>query len=75
MRWLCHNKLVQLQHKDRVHKVYEVCQHIHQPKGHNKILIDTISCSEVRLGYIFIMNLDLAIARVEINFGEYLGSR
>jgi hypothetical protein len=52
-----------------------VCWHIRQPKGHDKILIETISCSEGCLGYIFGMNLDLVIAGAEINFGEHLGSR
>jgi hypothetical protein len=69
-----HDKLVQLQHEDRVHEVHEVCQHIRQPKLHDKIFKETISCSEGRLGYIFGTNLDLVIAGVEINLGEHLGS-
>jgi hypothetical protein len=51
-----------------------VCRHIRPPEGHDKILIETISCREDRLGYIFDMDLDLVIVRVEINFGEHLGS-
>jgi hypothetical protein len=51
-----------------------MCQRIGQPKGHDKILIQTISHREGRLGYIFGMNLDLVIARVKINLGEHLGS-
>jgi hypothetical protein len=70
-----HDKLVQLRHKDRVHEVHEVCQCIHQPKGHDKILKDTICCSEGYLWYIFGTNLNLVIAGVEINLGEHLGSR
>jgi hypothetical protein len=70
-----HDKLVQLWHEDRVHEAREVCQRIRQPKRHNKILIETISCTECRIGYIFSMNLDLVIAGAEINFGEHLGSR
>jgi hypothetical protein len=65
-----HDKQVQLRHENRIHEVQEVCRCIHQPKGHDKILIETISCSKRRLGYIFGMNLDLVIAGVEINFGE-----
>jgi hypothetical protein len=70
-----HDKLVQLRHEDKVHEVHEVCWCICQPKRHHKILIETISCSESRLGYIFDMNLDLVTARAEINLGEHLGSR
>jgi hypothetical protein len=69
-----HDKLVQLQHENRVHEIHEVCRCIRQPKGHDKILIETISCSEDCLGYIFVTNLDLVIARAEINFVEHLGS-
>jgi hypothetical protein len=46
-----------------------------QPKGDDKILLETISCSEGHLGYIFGTNIDLVIVRAEINFGEHLGSR
>jgi Zn ribbon nucleic-acid-binding protein len=70
-----HDKLVQLWHEDRVHEVHEVCRCIHQPKGHDKILIETISRCEGHLGYIFGTNLDLVIAGVEINFREHPGSR
>jgi ATP sulfurylase len=67
-----HDKLVQLQHENRVHEVHEECQRICQPKGHDEILIETISCSTCHLGYIFSMNLDLVIAGAEINLGEHL---
>jgi hypothetical protein len=63
-----HNKLVQLRHEDRVHEVHEVCRRICQPKRHNKILIDTVSCREGRPGYIFSTNLDLVVAEAAINF-------
>jgi hypothetical protein len=69
------DKLVQLRHEDRVHEVHEVCQRICQPKRHHKVLIETISSSESRLGYIFSTNLDLVIAGAEINLGEHLCSR
>jgi hypothetical protein len=52
-----------------------MCQRIGQPKGHDKVLIETISRREGHLGYIFGANLDLVIARAEINLGEHLGSR
>jgi hypothetical protein len=52
-----------------------MCWHIRQPKGHDKILIEIISCSESHFGYIFNTNLDLVIAGAKINFGEHLGSR
>jgi hypothetical protein len=68
-----HEKLVQLRYEDRFHEVHEVCWCIRQPKWHNKILIETISCSEGHLGYIFGTNLDSMIARADINFGEHLG--
>jgi hypothetical protein len=70
-----YDKLVQVWHENRVHEVHEVCQRIHQPKGHDKILIETISHCEGYLGYILSTNLDLVIAGAEINFGEHLGSR
>jgi hypothetical protein len=70
-----HEKLVQLQHEIRVHEVHELCWCIRQPKGDDKILLETISCSEGHLGYIFGTNIDLVIVRAEINFGEHLGSR
>jgi hypothetical protein len=70
-----HDKLVQLWHEDKVHEIHEVCRHIHQPKRHHKILIETISCRERRLGYVFSTNLDLVIAGAEINLGEHLCSR
>jgi hypothetical protein len=58
-----------------VHEEHEVCRRIRQPKGHNNILKETISCSEGCLGYIFGTNFDLVIAGVEINLGEHLGFR
>jgi hypothetical protein len=67
-----HYKLVQLQHEDRIHEVHEVSQRICQPKRNHKILIETISCGESCLGYIFGTNLDLVIAEVEINLGEHV---
>jgi hypothetical protein len=70
-----HDKLFQLQHENRVHEVHGVCRHIRLPKRHNNILVETMSCSEGRLGYIFGTNLDLVIVEMEINFGEHLGSR
>jgi hypothetical protein len=51
-----------------------MCQCIGQPKGDDKVLIETISHREGRLGYILSTNLNLVIARAEINLGEYLGS-
>jgi hypothetical protein len=69
-----HDKLVQLRHEDRVHELHEVCQRICQPKRHHKILIETISCREHHLGYVFHTNLDLVIAGAEINLGEHLCS-
>jgi hypothetical protein len=70
-----HDKLVQLRHENRVDEVHEVCHCIRQPKGHDRILIETISRREGHLGYIFGTNLDLVIVGAEINFGEHLGSR
>jgi hypothetical protein len=52
-----------------------MCWHIGQPKRHDTVLIETISHREDHLGYYFGTNLDLVIAEVEINLGEYLGSR
>jgi hypothetical protein len=46
-----------------------MCWRICQSKWHDKILIETISHCEGRLGYIFGVNLDLVIAGAEINFG------
>jgi hypothetical protein len=43
-------------------------------KSYDKIFKEAICCSDGRLGYIFGMNLNLVIARVEINLGEHLGS-
>jgi hypothetical protein len=51
-----------------------VCRCIHQPKRHDKILIKIISRRESRLGDIFITDLNLMIAGVEINVREHLGS-
>jgi hypothetical protein len=70
-----HDKLVKLRHENRVHEIHEVCWRICQSKGHAEILNETISCSEGCLGYIFSTNLDLVIARAEINLGEHLGSQ
>jgi hypothetical protein len=69
-----HVKLVHHWHEDRVHEVHEVCQRIHQPKRHHKILKETISYRERRLGYVFSTNLDFVTAGVEINLGEHLCS-
>jgi hypothetical protein len=44
-------------------------------KGHDKVLIETISHREGHLGYFFGTNLDLVIVRVEIDLREHLGSR
>jgi hypothetical protein len=63
-----HDKLVQLWHEYRVYEVHKVCQRIHQPKRHNKVLIETISCSKGRLGYVFGTNLVLVIAVAEITW-------
>jgi hypothetical protein len=51
-----------------------VCRCICQPKRHNKILIKPVSRRESRLGVIFIADLNLMIARAEIDLGEHLGS-
>jgi hypothetical protein len=52
-----------------------MCWHIGQAKGHDKVLIETISRREVHLGYFFSTNLDLVIAGAEINLREHLDSR
>jgi hypothetical protein len=70
-----HDELVQLRYENRVHELHEMCWHIGQPKGYDKILMETKSHREGHLGYIFGTNLDLVIAGAEINFGEHLGSR
>jgi hypothetical protein len=44
------------------------------PNDMTRYSTEAISHCEGCLGYIFGMNLDLVIARVEINLGEYLGS-
>jgi hypothetical protein len=67
-----HDKLVQLWHENWVNKVHVVCWCICQSKCHDKIFIETISCFEGCLGYIFSTNLNLVISGVEINFGEHL---
>jgi hypothetical protein len=69
-----HDKLVQLWHEDRVHKVHEVCRCIRQSKSLDKIFKETIYCSESYLGYILDTNLDLMVAEAEINLREHLGS-
>jgi hypothetical protein len=69
-----HNKLVQLRHEYRVHEIHEVCQCIHQPKRHEKILIKHVSRRESHLGDIFSMNFNLMVARAEINLREHIGS-
>jgi hypothetical protein len=69
-----HDKLVQLRHEYGVHEVHEVCRCICQPKRHDKILIKPIPHRESRLRDIFITDLNLMIARAEINLGEHLGS-
>jgi hypothetical protein len=51
-----------------------MCWCIGQPKGHDKILIESIPRREGCLGYIFGTNLDLVIPGAEINPGEHLGS-
>jgi hypothetical protein len=51
-----------------------MCRCIGQPKGRDKVLIETISHREGNLGYIFGTNPDLVIARVEFNLGEHLSS-
>jgi hypothetical protein len=57
-----HDKLVQFWYEDRLHELHEVCRHIFQPKRHHKILIETISCRQRHLGYVFRTSLDLVIA-------------
>jgi hypothetical protein len=46
-----------------------------QSKRHNQIFEQPISSGENGLGYILELNSDLLIARFEINFRKYPGSR
>jgi hypothetical protein len=62
-----HNKLVQLFHENRVHQVHEVSGGVGQTKRHHQILVETVSGGESGLWDIFFMDLDLMIARTEVN--------
>jgi hypothetical protein len=63
-----HDKLVQLRHEYKVHQVHEMCMSIGESKRHNQILVQPIPGGEGSLRDIFRMDLDLMIARTEINF-------
>jgi hypothetical protein len=65
-----HHKLIQLGHKHRIHQVHEVCGGIGQAKGHNKILIKTVSCTESCFWNIFQMDFNLMVTRPQINLGK-----
>jgi hypothetical protein len=69
-----HDKVVQLFHENRVHQVHEVSGGIGQTKGHHQILIETVSGGESSLRDIFFIDLNLMIARTEVNLGENLCS-
>jgi hypothetical protein len=62
-----HDKLVQLFHENRVHQVHEVSRGVGQTKGHHQILIKIVSGGESSLWDIFLTDLDLMIARAEVN--------
>jgi hypothetical protein len=69
-----HDKLVQLYHENRVHQVHEVSGGVGRTKRHHQILIKTISGGERSVWDIFFMNLDLMIARKNINLQKDLCS-
>jgi hypothetical protein len=46
-----------------------------QAEGHNKILIETVSCIESSFWNIFRTNFNLMIARPQINLGKDFGFR
>jgi hypothetical protein len=47
-----HYKLIQLFHKHLVHEVHEVGKCIGQSKGHNSVLVQSISCTKSYLWYV-----------------------
>jgi hypothetical protein len=69
-----HNKLVQLRHEFGVHQVYEMCRSIGESKRHKKILIQPVPSGEGSLRNVFRADLDLMIARMEIDLGKDFGT-
>jgi hypothetical protein len=65
-----HHELVQFRHKHRIHQVHEVCGGVGQAEGHNKILIETVSCRESSFWNIFRTNFNLMMTRPQINLGK-----
>jgi hypothetical protein len=58
-----HHELVQFGHEHRIHQVHEVRGGVGQVEGHNKILIETVSCGESSFWNIFMVNFNLMITR------------
>jgi hypothetical protein len=52
-----------------------VCGGVGQAKGHDKILIETVSCRESSFWNIFRENFNLMIARSQINLEKDFGLR
>jgi hypothetical protein len=69
-----HDKLVQLFHENRVHRVHEVSGGVGQTKRHHQIVIKIVSVGESSLWDIFFMDLDLMIARAKVNLQKDLCS-
>jgi hypothetical protein len=65
-----HDKLVQLQHKYRVHQVREICKSIDESKRHNQILIQLVPGGESSFRNVSRTDLDLVRIRTKIDLGE-----
>jgi len=68
-----HHELIQVRFEDPVHKVHKGCQGIGEAKGHHHKLVVSISGMKHSFGYIFILDSELVVPQMEINFGK--GSR
>jgi hypothetical protein len=57
------HKDIKLLHEDTIHQVHEIRRCIGEAKGHDGVLIETISSRESRFWNIFLTNLNLMITQ------------
>jgi hypothetical protein len=69
------NELVEVFHEDRVHESRESCWSIGETKGHNSVLVKTITSCESGLWNIFLADFYLMIAASQVQLRENNGAR
>src|SRR3954453_12501618 len=66
--------IVEQRAEDIVDEPLEGSWGIGEAERHHREFIMSIACPESCLGYVFVLNTDLVVARAEVEFGEYLGA-